>query len=71
MVASVGCSLFLVGFLSRKPLSQIQGSTLLLIQEASHTRPFGGLGFKKLSMPQALEVVQRFLQADRLDALVP
>ena len=46
MVASIGCSLFLVGFLSRKPLSQIQGSTLLLIQEASHTPPFGGLGFR-------------------------
>ena len=26
--------------------SQIQRSTLLLLQEASHTRPFGGLGLK-------------------------
>ena len=33
-----------VGFVFRKPLSQILGSSLLLLQEASHTRPFGGLG---------------------------
>ena len=30
-----------------KPLSQIQRSTLLLIQQASHTRPFGGLGLSR------------------------
>ena len=28
VVASIGCSLFLAGFLSRKPLSQIQRSTI-------------------------------------------
>ena len=35
VVASVGCSLFLVGFLSRKPLSQMQRSTFLPIHHAA------------------------------------
>ena len=35
MVASIGCSLFLVGFLSRKPLSQMQRSTFLPIHHAA------------------------------------
>ena len=35
VVASVGCSLFLVGFLSRKPLSQMQSSTFLPIHHAA------------------------------------
>ena len=37
MVASIGCFSSGVGFVFRKPLSQIQGNTLLLHQEASHT----------------------------------
>ena len=43
---AIGCSLFLVGFLSRKPLSQMQRSTLLFPHKASHTHPFGGLGLR-------------------------
>ena len=41
---AIGCSFYGFGFVFRKPLSQIQGSTRWLLQEASHTRPFGGLG---------------------------
>ena len=33
-----------------KPLSQIQRSTLFTFQEASHTRPFGGLGLIELDL---------------------
>ena len=44
MAASIGCFFSGVGFVFRKPLSQILGSSLLLLQEVSHTRPFGGLG---------------------------
>ena len=32
-------------FADTKPLSQIQKSTLLFLQKASHKRPFGGFGF--------------------------
>ena len=35
MVASIGCSLFLVGLLSRKPLSQMHRSTFLPLQPAA------------------------------------
>ena len=35
VVAFIGCSLFLVGFLSRKPLSQKHRSTLLSLQPAA------------------------------------
>ena len=35
VVASVGCSLFLVGSLSRKPLSQMQRSTFSPIHHAA------------------------------------
>ena len=38
--------LFRDRFLVSKPLSQIQWSALLLLQEAFHTRQFGGLGFR-------------------------
>ena len=44
MIASIGCSFSGFGFVFRKPLSQILGSSLLLLQEVSHTHPFGGLG---------------------------
>ena len=39
VVASVGCSLFLVGFLSRKPLSQMQRSTFLPLHHAATLIP--------------------------------
>ena len=39
MVASVGCSLFLVGFLSRKPLSQMQRNTFLPLHHAATLSP--------------------------------
>ena len=38
--------LFRDWFAVTKPLSQIQRSTLLFLQEASHMPPFGGLGLK-------------------------
>ena len=46
VVAAIWCFFAGVGFVFRKPLPQIQRSTLFLLQEASHTRPFGGLGFR-------------------------
>ena len=44
MVASIGCSLFWVGFAVSKPLSQIHRSTLLPLQDTDSTPSFGGLG---------------------------
>ena len=46
MVASIGCSLFWGRFAVSKPLSQIQRSTLLLLQKASHMPSFGGFGLR-------------------------
>ena len=42
VVASVGCSLFLAGLLSHKPLSQIQRSTFSRPQHTFHPHSFGG-----------------------------
>ena len=42
----MGCSLLLVGFLSRKPLSQMHRSTFSPLQDANPTPSFGGFGLR-------------------------
>ena len=51
---AIECSLFLVGLLSRKPLSQKQGSTFLPLQEADPTSSFGGFEFNKKPPPNRI-----------------
>ena len=51
MVASIGCSLFWVGFAVSKPLSQIHRSTLLPLQDTDPTPSFGGFGLRGGAIP--------------------
>ena len=68
---AIECSLFLVGFLFQKPLSQKQGSTFLPLQEADPTSSFGGFEFNKKAPAEANRRGASGLVGQRLGCLTP
>ena len=59
--SSVGCSLFLVGFLSRKPLSQMQRSTFWSLQDPAARPPSVDSGLDLSAHVTAIPVFIRSL----------